>query len=158
MRIEYGDWTIIGKSPKKGYVMAQCKCGTTREVLINNLRSGRSESCGCKKMPIKYFSTQYIEVLYPTKDNKYMCRCNKCRKNVEMTEERIRRKPKSCGCGLRKESVYPDECMNGYRIIAILPSISGKKRVLAKCQFCGKERTLRLSSLRNNKTTCVCRM
>ena len=34
-----------------------------------------------------------------------------------MTEERIRHKPKSCGCGLRKESVYPDECMNGYKII-----------------------------------------
>jgi hypothetical protein len=51
-----GDWTVIGTPTLKQYdsgrrkycVICRCRCGTKKEVLVDNLRSGNSKSCGCR--------------------------------------------------------------------------------------------------------------
>jgi hypothetical protein len=55
----YTHWTVIGESEpvdyiKKGRpvqaraVVVRCDCGTIRSVLLQNLCSRRSKSCGCR--------------------------------------------------------------------------------------------------------------
>lgn len=44
----FGDYTVIGEgkpSPKGRYALCLCKCGSTRDVDVSKLRSGRSTCC-----------------------------------------------------------------------------------------------------------------
>jgi hypothetical protein len=50
----FGRYLVIEKSEKrtkamKQMVLCKCDCGTEREVVVGNLRSGLSTSCGCWK-------------------------------------------------------------------------------------------------------------
>jgi hypothetical protein len=50
----FGRYLVIATSDKrtkamKQMVMCKCDCGTEREVVVGNLRSGLSTSCGCWK-------------------------------------------------------------------------------------------------------------
>lgn len=50
--IKFGEWTVISEAKKRGYSyrwLCRCSCGTTREVLEKSLKSGKSNSCGCKR-------------------------------------------------------------------------------------------------------------
>lgn len=48
----FGLWVVLnihGKASKYGrYCIAECKCGTVKEVRIDSLISGKSKSCGCQ--------------------------------------------------------------------------------------------------------------
>jgi len=51
MENKFGLWTVI-KDEKihrdnRVYFLCRCDCGTEKEVIIKNLRSGQSTSCGC---------------------------------------------------------------------------------------------------------------
>lgn len=51
---KFGRYLVIAKSDKrtkamKQMVLCKCDCGTEREVVVSNLRSGLSTSCGCWK-------------------------------------------------------------------------------------------------------------
>jgi len=41
-------WTVLGPGQRLYYVLAQCECGTVREVVKAQVKSGRSKSCGCR--------------------------------------------------------------------------------------------------------------
>ena len=46
----YGRWTVIKElvsKTKHRRVLCQCRCGTKRAVLLQNLTGGRTRSCGC---------------------------------------------------------------------------------------------------------------
>lgn len=46
----FGLWTVIAEAANRGrraYWLCRCDCGTEREVNTDNLRSGRSQACGC---------------------------------------------------------------------------------------------------------------
>ena len=43
--LKIGKWTLIERVEKKW--MCACECGTRKLVFPNNLRDGRSKSCGC---------------------------------------------------------------------------------------------------------------
>lgn len=51
----YGDLVVLGEAASrrsvggsvKRYLSCRCDCGTELEVRLNNLRSGRTRSCGC---------------------------------------------------------------------------------------------------------------
>lgn len=48
----FGRWMVVGEAPRRGhsrYVLCRCECGTVREVNLDNLRTGKSKSCGCFK-------------------------------------------------------------------------------------------------------------
>jgi len=47
-----GDWVVISEPFKKGryfYQSCRCVCGTTRDVLVQNLKKQTSTNCGCNK-------------------------------------------------------------------------------------------------------------
>jgi hypothetical protein len=45
---QFGRWTVLGTSrPGDRTVQCRCGCGTEKAVGIDNLRAGRSQSCGC---------------------------------------------------------------------------------------------------------------
>lgn len=51
---KFGRYTVIAKSDKRSKAMKQmvlcrCDCGTEKEVIVSNLKSGISKSCGCLK-------------------------------------------------------------------------------------------------------------
>lgn len=43
----FGIWTVLDAAAGRKYVRCRCDCGTERMVLVCNLRSGASRSCGC---------------------------------------------------------------------------------------------------------------
>lgn len=51
MKDKYIHWTVLSQEKvyrnNKVYLSCQCDCGTKREVIIKNLKSGISSSCGC---------------------------------------------------------------------------------------------------------------
>lgn len=55
---QYGHLTVIGKGERKYFPcgtwattwICKCDCGNTTTVLAENLRSGHTQSCGCRKM------------------------------------------------------------------------------------------------------------
>lgn len=51
--MKYGLWTVINEDKirrdNKVYLLCRCECGTQKEVIIKNLRSGTSRSCGCER-------------------------------------------------------------------------------------------------------------
>ena len=52
MEDKYGSWTVLDKTPMGGIskrVRCRCACGVERDVLIGNLKSGKTTSCGCEK-------------------------------------------------------------------------------------------------------------
>ena len=51
----FGEWTVLRFSEQRNgdfRYLAQCTCGTQREVSARNLRLGHSRSCGCKKIDL----------------------------------------------------------------------------------------------------------
>jgi len=55
----FGRWTVLHEVPKPEHVktkqlvsywLCRCDCGTTRAVISQSLRSGASQSCGCKNL------------------------------------------------------------------------------------------------------------
>jgi hypothetical protein len=51
---KFGRYLVIAKSEKRSNAMKQmvlcrCDCGAEREVVVSNLKSGASKSCGCLK-------------------------------------------------------------------------------------------------------------
>ena len=50
---QFGRWTVTGesfmKSPGHRAVPCRCSCGAEQDVLVFQLRNGRSSSCGCLK-------------------------------------------------------------------------------------------------------------
>jgi hypothetical protein len=48
----FGRWTVLGRAPNRGRWprwFCRCDCGTEATVQGNNLRSGKTRSCGCLK-------------------------------------------------------------------------------------------------------------
>ena len=48
---ESSSWTILNQEPiirnNKKYVLCRCFCGVEKEVILKNIKSGVSKSCGC---------------------------------------------------------------------------------------------------------------
>lgn len=49
--MKYNSWTVLDPTPirrnNKVYVFCRCKCGVEKEVILKNVKSGSSKSCGC---------------------------------------------------------------------------------------------------------------
>ena len=177
---KFGRWTVIERAPsRKGraaYWICQCDCGTKREVRGQNLKNGKSQSCGCFK---KDFWTKDItnqrfgRLIAISKTNKttkdhyiiWNCKCdcgNYCEVDLHSLE---RGNTQSCGC-LRKER--SSEVTSQSRL-ELLNKIFGKLTVIEdmgiqsghhywKCQCeCGNQIITRGEYLRSgHKHSCGC--
>jgi len=51
MNNKYNSWVVLDSNEihrdNKIYVKCECECGNTKEVILKNLKTGRSKSCGC---------------------------------------------------------------------------------------------------------------
>jgi hypothetical protein len=45
--------TLLSKSSKPGYGVFLCDCGTSKEILVQAVKSGNTKSCGCLKQELK---------------------------------------------------------------------------------------------------------
>ena len=76
----FGYWTVIKRTDNKGrhtMWLCKCKCGTIRPVCTDNLRGGKSVSCGCimKEKPCTRKHGLHDTRLYATWQNmKERCR------------------------------------------------------------------------------------
>ena len=106
----FGSWTVLNKSNVRlgehNYYYCKCECGVKNHVRSDSLRSGRSQSCGCKNQtPVaEYFGMSFGQwmVISEGKRNKcgrrmMYCQCScGCKREVELRQLQIGRS-KSCG-------------------------------------------------------------
>jgi len=99
----------LTKSGKDKRVMARCDCGKTKVFFLNNIKSGRSKTCGCqihrnrfKKLHPQMYSVyhQMLDRCYNKKNNNYkhyggrgIQVCNKWRGSFENFLEDMGPKP-----------------------------------------------------------------
>lgn len=43
----YNNWSVVAKSPKTRHYLCKCKCGTERNIRVDNL--GKVKGCGCDR-------------------------------------------------------------------------------------------------------------
>lgn len=112
---KFGEWTVLGPSPRHGYIKCRCSCGIVRDVLKGNLLQGKSRSCGCKaveKTTKKIYADMDKKILghtfgrlTPLKRvntdkglSRYLCRCT-CGKEIEVLgSQLLAGLYVSCGC------------------------------------------------------------
>lgn len=116
--MKYGQLEILSYSKKGTYRTAICKCdcGNTKEVLVSNLRAGRTKSCGCLERKNQHTYVDISEkkfgclkVLEPTKKRDkdgnitWKCRCD-CGTILYCVGRYLTRGyTKDCGCRKRKK-------------------------------------------------------
>lgn len=107
----FGKLTVIGVSHKnrRSYLLCKCECGKQKEVDANNLKAGRSKSCGCGERKQRYENLvgqvfgSWTVIKYSHKTEKYghihfLCRC-KCGTLRAVASSRLKNgTSKSCGC------------------------------------------------------------
>ena len=67
MKTRFGRWTLVEKLDKHlGF--CKCDCGTERAVLLQNLRNGKSQSCGCQKAEMAKLRSKEVQAKIHTDD------------------------------------------------------------------------------------------
>jgi len=107
----FGKWQVISLAPKLNFNIryhCRCECGTEREVLSKNLKSGISSSCGCvpSKNPQftdltgKKFNNWSVLKLESNRDgtNYYACKCTCGNEGIVRSTDLKTNRSKSCGC------------------------------------------------------------
>lgn len=183
----FGNLTAIRhveNNKKNTYWLFRCDCGTEKEMLLQNVKSGKSTSCGkCKTVLNATVHTQrgivgnsydltgqrfdkLVAVKRFVDDNKvkYICKCD-CGNTCVKTTSSLKYGTKyvgsnSCGC-LQKNSVKKTKSLIGQRfnylvVIGEADSKYGKLHWLCRCD-CGNETIVSSSGLLSGHTkSCGC--
>lgn len=64
----YGRWVVLRRSGMQ-YCICRCECGIEKEVLISNLRRGKSLSCGCLARELASFRSKNAATHGHTRDH-----------------------------------------------------------------------------------------
>lgn len=102
---KYGMLTVLHEADRSGYWVCQCDCGNVKEIYGQNIRNGKSHSCGCavgkgiSKDDITGQRFGLLTVLHKTERNGYwLCQCD-CGNTVEASIYKLKSNhTKSCGC------------------------------------------------------------
>lgn len=182
----FGHLVVIRRSSLPGKVSWEClcDCGNTSIVSASNLKSGRTESCGCGQAPplgpyIDLTGQRFskLVVLRYSHSGKggawWLCRCD-CGKETTVTAAKLRfGQTKSCGCLLHRKWAKPKppkverllyKDLTGQRfgsltVIERVLSDNGHGAWLCRCD-CGKVVKRELSTLTRGKwqnVSCGCR-
>ena len=168
---KFGKWTVIKKSERRGYWLCRCECGVEKEVLTDNLKGGKSKSCGsleCKgKKQAENLAGQRFNnlVVLERAEGKYgkvlwKCICDCGTETITTSDNLKSEHTKSCGC-LRKEPADNRLNLVGQRFgkLVVLKFIgirNGKSDWLCECD-CGNEVFVTGYELTgDNITSCIC--
>lgn len=186
---KFGEWTVIekykGKDKPKGYYLCICSCGEYRVVNGNNLKYGKSVSCGKKHGNVKIKEDLTgrrfgrLEVIKQADDIEHgktkkvkvaawLCRCD-CGNKCIITDKSLKNGTISCGC-YKKENTSKRLSLNleGKRfgrltVIKRNGTYTGTDGTkystwLCKCD-CGNTKIVRGYDLSSGKThSCGCLM
>jgi len=145
-RAIFSRWTVLGENPHRrhGKVLCRCSCGIEREVLVQNLLTGRSSSCGCVSRECSYAAVKPGTIFGKwtvlgenphTRHGKVLCRCECGTDKKVFVSNLLMGLSKSCGCTLR---FFPGMVQGKLYVIGHpwLDSL-GRKRVKCYCE-CGR--------------------
>jgi hypothetical protein len=183
----FGRLTVLERDitrNKKTYWKCRCNCKnkTTVSIEMYSLRKGITTSCGCVhkektsrarliNLKGKVFGSLKVikraeDRVQPSGQHKiqWLCRCLKCRKNVVVIGQSLRKGfTKSCGC-YRKSKLSKDKLINiigkNFGILKVLSfshtNANGRTFWLCKCK-CGKNKIIAGNNLKNGHTkSCGC--
>lgn len=178
---QFGDWTVLSRGNKAndGHIkwLCRCSCGTEREVVGKDLKSGRSTNCGCKRNEKRsealrkdLTNCQFgkLTALRPLqkkyKGNCYWeCQCE-CGNIIETTANKLLSgNTKSCGC-LQKlragEANQKDITNQKFGKLTAVEPIGKTKRstIIWKCMCeCGNTVNVAIDHLTSGNTqSCGC--
>jgi hypothetical protein len=114
----FGRWTALRYAPheKTPQWLCRCDCGTERTVLPANLKSGKSQSCGCFRIKVKKWRGDLIGRKFgrflvlefshsnPRKHAYFKCVCD-CGKEKIVRGSHLGRTIFSCGCWARDQII-----------------------------------------------------
>ena len=153
----FGHLTVIAKNGRK--ITCRCDCGNEKTVDRTNLRSGRTQSCGCKQgrapspAPIgeKYGMLTVIGYAGP---RRLLCRCDCGNETVLWSYNVLSGHTTSCGCRPNGRKAAPIEPGARFGMLTIL-SVEGSK-VLCRCD-CGNEKLIdKYSVTKGRSRSCGC--
>lgn len=112
----FGYLTVLGPAGvnKKGASLWRVRCTNCgKELVVVGYTLKKKKSCGCipqKRSTLPSGEYGALTVIRRTGTSKhgdalYLCRCNACGEEKELTAQYIRKSPKSCGC-LKSDSTY----------------------------------------------------
>lgn len=141
---QINNWTIL-EELGGGMVLAQCKCGTIREVRKASIKNGHAKSCGClfnkQKKEVVGQKINHWTILQDLGGGKVICKCD-C--EVGTVRELYKKavmygKSKSCGCASgRQTRNIVGQKINHWTVLEELAD--GK----VKCQCDCENKTIRI--------------
>lgn len=96
---KYGEWTVLGLSDKKRYLICRCECGTVKDVAAYSLISGKSTNCGCKR-GLDLVGKKFGDLTVIGRDelSGWICKCSCGNITTAGAYHLLRGKRMSCGC------------------------------------------------------------
>lgn len=164
----FGECTVLSggasDSPNKK-VQCRCSCGTEKDVFWNNLKYGKTKSCGCQAHRFKSKDLRgqrfgALQALQELKDRDHdgnviwHCRCS-CGETLAVSSRALLRGEKtSCGC-LRQRNLKGQH-FGELTVCSALPKEKDRKYWLCVCS-CGKKTKVFQGNLLNGHTqSCGC--
>lgn len=173
----FGKWTVIEKDIERTkatgatYCTCRCECGTIRSVRGQDLKNGKSSSCGCSKIKnLKGNRYGYLEALEIDKSKHerltyWLCKCHGCGRIISIDSRSLQHGMQSCGC---KRYDIVSEKMSAhlegqtFNYLTVLERDRSKPRGrdaywICRCNNCGNTCSIRTSDLQNNRIkSCGC--
>ena len=108
----FGNWTVIkfhSSSKNKILWLCKCSCGTEKIIIGSTLKSGRSKSCGCLKLPDlsgQVFGNWTVIKREGSLNNKstWLCKCSCGTEKTVIGHNLKNGISKSCGCKIMTET------------------------------------------------------
>lgn len=162
----FAHWTVVERvyTEKGAYWLCECDCGNSRKVKADDLVSGNSTNCGCKRAEDlsgrKFGKWSVIKRDYDSKNEvRWICKCD-CGSVKSVSASSLRKgTSRSCGC----KNLVDFIGKRFGRLLVIeksepVISESGKKTQMWRCVCdCGNEINVRHSCLQSGHTTsCGC--
>ncbi len=174
---QYGHWTVLedaGWIGSNHCYQCRCECGKEKIVAGTSLRSGKSQSCGCRRdnhrlngIDLTGQTIGLWQVLAPAARNaqgrkQYLCRCACGNERIVLESALLNGTSKSCGCW-RKKDEKTDVDLTGqtFGYWTVLgpaeKADQGSEYFHCRC-ICGQERDIPENTLRSGQSkSCGCR-
>ena len=150
---KYNRWTVISipSIERHRKVLCKCDCGTEKVVSYDNIKAGRSISCGCylREVTTKDISGMKFDRLTAIsisgrnyrEEVMWNCACDCGKSVVVKTSSLVTGNTKSCGCLFKETRKKLDLKGMRFGIVTVLEEHSSNRRgVTWKCKCdCGKE-------------------